>query len=114
MYLRLLRRKLRKYAPEPQCILAEGGPHPVVTRGGRVSLVEDEVDHLEHRSEPCFELLSPRNLEGNLCIGQSSLGSHDSLCDCRLGNEESTRDLISSQAAEQTQRKRNARLGREN
>ena len=28
------------------------GPHPVVARGRRVALVEDEVDDLEHRREP--------------------------------------------------------------
>ena len=37
-------------AAEPQRLLEQLRPHPVVAGGGGVALVEDQVDHLEHRA----------------------------------------------------------------
>ncbi len=37
-----------EHAAEAERLAAELGPHPVLARGGRVALVEDEVDDLEH------------------------------------------------------------------
>ena len=39
----------RQDASEPQRILAERRPHPVVTGGCRIAFIEDEVDDAEHR-----------------------------------------------------------------
>ena len=41
VHLGLLRREPGEDAPEPQRVLAERRPHPVVAGGGRVALVED-------------------------------------------------------------------------
>ena len=49
MHLRLRREQLGQDASEPQRLLAQLGPHPVVAGGRRVALVEDQVDDLEHR-----------------------------------------------------------------
>ena len=40
----LVGRELRQDAAEAQRLVAQRGAHPVVARGGRVALVEDEVD----------------------------------------------------------------------
>ena len=37
---------------QPQGVLAQRRPHPVVAGGGRVALVEDQVDDLEHGGQP--------------------------------------------------------------
>ena len=54
-----------------------------------------------------------RDLEGDARLGQRALGADDALGDGRLGDEEGARDLLGRQAAEQAQRERDARLGRE-
>ena len=111
--LRLLRSELGQDAPEPQRVLAERGPHPVVAGGRRVALVEDEVDDLEHRRQAGGELGSARDLEGDALLGEGPLGPDDALGDGRLRDEERARDLLGRQAAEQAERERDARLGRE-
>ena len=108
----LVRRQLGQDAPEPQRVLAERRAHPVVTRGRRVALVEDQVDDFEHRRQPCRQLRAARNLEWNLFVGQRALGADDSLGDRRLGDEEGTGNLVGREAAEETQRERDAGLGR--
>ena len=50
--LGLVRREGGQDAAEPQRLGAELGAEPVLAGGGRVALVEDEVDHLEHGAEP--------------------------------------------------------------
>ena len=54
--LRLLRSELGQDAAEPERVLAERGPHPVVAGGRRVALVEHEVEDLEHRRQTGGEL----------------------------------------------------------
>ena len=56
MHLGLAGRQPRQDAAEPQRLLAQLRPHPVLAGGGRVALVEDEVDHLQHRGEPLRQL----------------------------------------------------------
>ena len=110
----LLRSELGQDAPETQRVLAERGPHPVVTGGRRVAFVEDEVDDFEHRRQTGGELVAAGNLERDLRFGERPLGPDDALGDGRLRDEERTRDLLGRQATEQAERERDARLGREN
>ena len=111
--LRLLRSELGQDAAEAQRVLAQRRPHPVVAGGRRVAFVEDEVDDLEHRRQPGGELGPARDLEGDARLGEGPLGADDALRDGRLRDEERARDLLGGQAAEQAQRERDARLGRE-
>ncbi len=100
-------------AAEAQRFLAQLRPHPVVAGGRRVALVEDEVDHLQHRGQPLAKLGAARNLEGHLLLGQRALGAYDALGNGRLGDQEGARDLVGGQAADQAQRQGHARLGGE-
>src|SRR6266581_7038516 len=110
---RFLRNELGHDASEAQRLLAERGPHPVLARGRRVAFVEDEVNDFEHRCETRGELVLARDLEGDARLGKRALRADDALGDGRLGDEEGARDLVGRQAAEQAQRERGARLGRE-
>src|ERR1700674_4528315 len=112
--LRLLRSELGQDTPETKSVLAEGRSHPVATGGRRVSFVEDEVDDLEHRGQTGGELTAAGDLERDVRLRQSPLGPDDSLGDGRLRDEECTRDLLGRQASKQSERERNARLGRKN
>jgi hypothetical protein len=51
------------------------------------------------------------DLEGYALLGEGPLGSDDPLGDGRLRDQERPRDLLGLQAAEQTERERDARLG---
>jgi hypothetical protein len=113
VHLRLARHQLREDAAEAKRVGAELGPLPRVARGRRVPLVEDEVDDLEHRREALLERRAPGRLERDLGLGERPLGAHDPLRDRRLRDEERARDLVGREAAEQAQRQRDARLGRE-
>ncbi len=74
-------------SPEAQRVLAERRAHPVLAGGGRVALVEDEVDHLEHRGQAVDELVAARDLERHARHGQGALGPHDALRDGPLANQ---------------------------
>lgn len=54
-----------------------------------------------------------RNLERYTGLGQRALDPHDALGNRRRRHQERARNLLGGQAAEQTQRDRNARLGGE-
>ena len=114
MDLRLLRNELRQDAAETQRILAKRRSHPVVASGRRVSFIENQVDDLEHRRQTSGELVSARNLEGDVGLGESPLGPDDALGDSRLRHEECTRDLLGRQTSEQAEGERDPRLRREN
>src|SRR5947207_432775 len=51
VYLRLGGEQLGEDAAEPERLLDQLGPDPVVAGGCRVALVEDEVDRLQHGGE---------------------------------------------------------------
>ena len=109
----LFARELGEDAAETQRLLAELGPHPVVAGRRCVALIEDEVDDRQHRGETRFELRSARHFERHALIAQRPLGTNDALLDGRLGKEEGPGDLFGGQAAEQAQRQRRLRLGRQ-
>ena len=113
VHLGLARRELGEDAAETQRVLAQRRSHPVVAGGRRVAFVEDQVDDLEHRRQARGQLGAARHLERNVRLGERALGADDALRDGRLGHEKGARDLVGGQAAEQAQRERDARLGRE-
>ena len=114
VHLRLRGHQPGEHAAQAQRLLAQRGPHPVVARRRRVALVEDQVDHLQHRRQArraARRRAAPRT--GTCASRQRALGAHDALRDGRLGDEERARDLGGGQAAEQAQRQRDLRLRRQ-
>ena len=108
MDLGLGRGELRQDSTESKCILAQRRPHPVVSRGRRVALIEDQVDHFEDRGEARHALGAARHLKPRMRFGEGPLRPHDALGDRRDRYEEGPRDLLSRQAAEDTQRESNS------
>ena len=108
--LRLPGLELGQDAPQPQRILAELRPHPVVAGGGRVALVEDEVDDLEDGGEAVRQVGAAGQLEGHPRLRQGPLGPDDALGDGGLRDQEGARDLVGGEAAQQPQRQRHPRL----
>ena len=58
--LGLVRRELGQHPAQPDRLVAQVRPHPVIARGRRVALVEDEVDHLQDRGQPGLPFLARR------------------------------------------------------
>ena len=113
VHLRLVRSQLGQDPPQTQRVLAQRRPHPVVSRRRRIALVEDEVDHLEHRRQAGGPLRAARDFERDARLGERPLGTNDALGDGGLRDQERAGDLPGGQAAEQAQRQRQARLGGE-
>ena len=86
-------------------VLTEGRPQQVVAGRGRVPLVEDEVDHLEHRGEALGAVEPGGHLEGDPGPGQGPLGPHDALGHRGLGGQVGAGDLLGRQSAQQPQRR---------
>src|SRR5258706_16464689 len=107
MNLGFIRSKFRQDASETQRILAERRAQPVVTIGGRITLVEHNVDDRENRRQTARELSAARDFEGDALFGEGPFGAYDALGDGRLGYKECTCDLFGRQASEQAEGKRN-------
>ena len=109
----LLRRDRGEHAGHAQRFVAELRAQPVVAARRGIALVENEIDDLEHRSEPLREFFAARGLVGQPGFRQRALGAHDALGDGRFRQEESPRDLLGGQAADHPQRQRRAGLARQ-
>src|SRR5262245_26595600 len=113
VHLRLLRHELGQDATEPERVLAQRGSHPVAAGCGRVAFVEDEVDDLEHGRQAGDALRPARDLEGDVLLREGALGPYDALGHGGFRDEEGARDLLGAETAEQAERERHPRLGRE-
>ena len=90
----------------------------VVPRHGRarrcrVALVEDEVDHPQHRVEPLGQFGLRRHLVGNARVADLVLRPHDSLRQRRRRRQERACDLLRRQPADLAQRQRHLRVRRQ-
>ena len=110
----LTRSKFRQDAAQTQRILTESRTHPIFSSRGGVAFVEDEVNDFQHRRQARGEIGPARDLEGDICFSQGTLGSHDALGNGRFRDQERPRDLAGRETTEQAQGERNARLGGEN
>src|SRR3954471_21373942 len=63
VHLPLCRNELGEDPNQPESVLAERGPYPVIAGRRRVAFVEDEVDHFEHGREARRKLRPARDLE---------------------------------------------------
>src|SRR5437867_2047775 len=107
------RQQLDEHAPELDRLLAELVPHESRAGGGRVALVEHEIDHHHHRLEPVGERIVGRHLVGDAGGADLALGSHEPLRHGRHGHQEGARDLLGRKTPERAQRERHLRVGRE-
>jgi hypothetical protein len=112
--LRLVGHEPGQDATEAERVFAELGTHPVLARSRRIALVEHEIDDFENRRQTGVEVSSIGQLEGHARLGESPLGADDPLRDGRRRDQKRSRDLLRCQTAQEPQRERDPRLGREN
>src|SRR5262249_5427826 len=103
--------ELGENSAQAERIFAEPRPHPVISRGGGVALVENQVDHLEDGGKTGAEICRTRNFERDMSVRERPLGPDDSLGDGRFRDEEGPCDLVGRQTSEQAQRERHSRFG---
>jgi len=111
--LRLARDELGQDSAQTERLLAERRSHPVLARGRRVALVEDQVDHLEDRCQARDPFLPARKLKPDVCFGEGPLGADYALGDRRDRDQERPRDLLGRQAAEDAKGESDPRVLRE-
>jgi len=110
--LGLVRHELGEDPAEPERVLAQRRPHPVIARARGVALVEHEVEHLEHRGQPLGEIGAARDLVRDAGLGERPLGPDDPLRHGRLGDQERPGDLRGGQPAEQPEGERDPAVRR--
>ena len=93
--------QLGENATQAKRVFAQRRPHPFVACRCRVSLVEDEIDDLEHGLEPLRQLGAARDLERYARRGERALRTDDPLLNRCLRGEKRPRDLVGRQSAEQ-------------
>ena len=98
-----MRHEFGQQVPQPQSLAAQRRAHPVSAGRGSVAFVEDQVDHLKHRSQALRQLIRRRGLEGHARSGKRALGPHDALGDGRFLCQECARDLVGGESAEEAQ-----------
>ncbi len=98
----------RQHAPQPERIITERRPHPLLSGRSRVAFVEDQIDHRQHRFKPLPQLHPTRSLKGNMSLSQRLLGSKNSLAQSLLRNQEGSGNLGRGEAAGHAQGERNA------
>ena len=91
-------------------LAGELGPRDLRSRRGRVALVEDQVDDLEHRAQSLRQFLRRGHLVRNRRLSNLRLGAHDALRQRPRSGEEGLCDLLGRQPAHLAQGERNARL----
>ncbi len=101
-----LGQQLDQEPSQPDRLAREIVPRQRGAGGREVSLVEHQVDHVEHRVEPVRQVGSRRHLIGDPRVPDLRLGAHDSLGHRRRGAEEGVRDLLGREAAHLAQRQR--------
>ena len=100
-----------QHAREPHRLARQVGAHPVLPRGGRVALVEDQVDDGHDVVESPGPLGPRGQLELGVSRGQCLLGSRDALAHGGFGGQEPTGDLGRGESSDQSQRQCGPGLG---
>lgn len=103
--------QLDQQAADADRLAAEIGAGQAGAGGGRVALVEHQVDHLQDVAQPLGEFLQGRYLVGNPGLADLVLGPHDALGDGAGRGEEGAGDLLGAQVADLAQGQRHLCLG---
>ena len=111
--LRLIRHQPQHHPGQPDRLVAQRVPHHVASRSGQVALVEDQVDHRQHRGESLRQQGLRRHPDGDAGGADLVLGAHQALRHRRFLDQKGPGDLGGGETADQTKRQRHPGLGRE-
>ena len=94
---------------EADRLVAQLLAHEAIALGRRVALVEDQVHDAKHAAQAVGQLLVGRHPVRDVRVRDLALRTDDPLAHRRLGDQERAGDLAGGQAAERSQRERDAR-----
>ena len=80
---------------------------------GRISLVKDEVDHIQNGVEARLEFGAERHFERQAAVADLAFGAHQPLRDCGLISEKCARDFADAEAADGLEAERHCRIARD-
>ena len=100
-------------AREADGFVAQDRAHEVGAGGRRVALVEQQVEHGEHRARALGQQVRRRDAVRDAGVADLVLGPHEPLRHRRLGHEERACDLGGREPGERAQRQRDLRLDRQ-
>ncbi len=103
VHLRLPGHQPGEHPAQPHRLLGEVLTDPVVPGGGRVPLVEDQVDDFQDGGEPRGQLVRVGQRERHLGLGEGALGPRDPLPHGGARHQEGPGDLVGRQAADHAQ-----------
>jgi len=106
-----LRQQRHQQTAQADRLAREVGPRQRLPRGGRVPLVEHQVDHLEHGLQPFRQLGLGRHPVGDARVADLGLGAHDPLRHGGGGEEEGARHLVGGEPADLAQGQGHAGVG---
>ena len=92
---------------EPLGVGAEIAAGGKIGPAAEIALVEDDVEGGEYLGKPVRQLVGTRDPVGDARIDDLSLGAHDPLRHCCLGDQERVRDLARGHAHDRPKRQRN-------
>ena len=98
---------------EPDRLCAQALTHEVGAGGGGVALVEQEVEHGEHRARALRQQMRGRHPVRDAGVADLVLRAHEPLRHRRLRHQERASDLGGGQPGERAQRQRDLRVDRE-
>ena len=107
------RHQLSHESREPDRLGAEIGPHQLLAARRRVALVEDQVDHRQHRLEPARHVAGVRHGVRNARVADLRLRAYEPLRHRGRRHQERARDLVRLEPAERPERERDLRLDRQ-
>jgi hypothetical protein len=84
-HLGLVRHQLGQQLAEAERLRAEVVAHERVAAVGGIALVEDQIDHCEHRGQACPQLGAFGHVVGQGAIADQPLRAHEALRDRGLG-----------------------------
>ena len=98
---------------QPHRFGADVGADDALAFARAVALVEQQVEHLEHRVAPSRDRGGLGHFVGQGAGADELLRARDALGDRRFAGEEPARDLAHREAAHHLERQRHARVGRD-
>src|SRR5882724_6465001 len=97
---------LDEHARQPDRLVAQLAPDDAVRLRGAVSLVEEQIEHLENARNPLFELRQRGHVELGATFPQPRARTLQALVDRIRTLKEAQRDLLRAESAERLERQR--------
>lgn len=105
-----IRQQLEQQPAQADRLAAQADAGQLGAAGGRIALVEHQIDHPQHVIQARRQLLTRRHAVGNRGVADLLLGAHDALGDGAGRGEKGAGDFLGLQVADLAQGQRHLRI----